>query len=281
MLNLEQKENGTPIDKIITLRGIFKTKHTVQPAFDPKVGWYRGVKRITEDDKKSLTYYVTVGETGENARKNTSIVLEDGIEFNLDNEVDAINWAWVKETKEVASSFEEAQKSKTARFYVEIEGKEALKKNIEVEKKFEAIKYVLEDSPVNYENRALLLGFDMKGENPEVVKQFLLEQANNSKTCKKVIEVYESKFLGIHLLYLKAKQKNVITTTPNGAIKFGSQVFGMSDEAAISFLQNKDNKEVLALLEKETNPDYFVKDNDPANDKEEGTEQGAAFDFTK
>lgn len=256
--NLEQLENGTPNDKIITLRGIFKTKHKIQPAFDPKSGWYAGVTRVSEDDKKGLKYYITVGETGDKARNNTSIQLYDGYEFDLNNEIDQINWEWVKRCKEVAESFEDAQKSKIARFYVVIEGRESVKKNNAVALRHKAISLVLEDSPVNYENRALLLGFDMKGEPIETVKQFLLEQADDKKTSAKVIEVYTSKALNIQLLYLKAKQKNIVTTTANGAIKFGVQVIGMSDESSIVFLQDKGNKEVLNLLEREVNPEYFV-----------------------
>lgn len=257
MFTLEQKENGAPSSQIITLRGIFKTKHTVEPAFDSSIGWYAGVKRISDDAKKDLTYYVTVGETGDKARNNTSLVLEDGMQFDLSKEVDAINWEWVKHTKEVAHSFEEAQKSKVARFYVLIEGREAKEKNASVSLRHKAVSYILNDSPVNYENRALLLGHDMKGENPEVVKEFLLEKADDKKGCIEVINIYESKSLNIQLLYLKAKQKGIIDATPNGAIKYGPNVLGMSDEAAISFLQDRDNREVLSLLEKAVNPDYF------------------------
>lgn len=257
MFNLEQKENGTPTAKIITLRGVYKTKRTVQPAFDPATGWYAGVERISEDAKKDLTYYITVGETGDKARLNTSLTLEDGMTFDLSKEVDAINWNWVKHLPAVSHSFEDAQKSKLAEFYVLIEGREAQKKNKEISLRHKAVQLVLEDSPVNYENRALLLGHDMKGENPEIVKEFLLEMADTKKSCARVIEIYTSNSLNIQLLYLKAKQKNIITSTPNGAVKYGSQILGMSDEGAIVFLQSKENREVVTLLEKEVSPEYF------------------------
>lgn len=258
--NLEQLENGTPNDRVITLRGVFKTKHKIQPAFDAKVGWYAGVERISEDQKRDLTYYVTVGETGDKARNNTTIELYDGFQFNLNQEVDSINWNWVKRCKEIAESFEEAQKSKIARFYVVIEGRESRKNNSLVALRHKAISYVLEDSPVNYENRALLLGFDMTGEPVETIKEFLLEQADKKKSAPKIIDVYTSKALNIQLLFLKAKQKGIVTTTANGAIKFGVQVIGMSDESSIVFLQDRGNKEVLSLLEREVNPEYFVDD---------------------
>lgn len=300
MFNLEQKENGSPENQIITLRGIFKTKQGIQPAYNPDTGWYEGVDRITEDDKKKLTYYVTVGETGIKARNNTTIELTDGYTFDLSKERDAINWKWAKHCKEIAHSFEEAQMSKMARFYVVIEGRESAKKNAETNLTFQAQKHVFEDSPVNYENRALLLGHDMTGEGPETIKEFLLDRAKDKKTAQGIIDIYESKSLNIQLLYLKAKKGGKITETANGAIKYGPQVIAMSDEGAIVFLQNKENREILALLEREVNPEYFkdevketkeeqvmapafaeaLKNSDPVEEPEEEEGSDVTFDFT-
>ena len=183
-LNLEQKENGVASDMIITLKNPNKTKHTVQPAYDPNVRWYAGIPRLADDDKKGLEYYT---------EPESRITLYDGIEFDLSKDVDKQNWDWLKHTKEVAADFETFTKSPTATFYVYIEGREAKNKNKRSALTYEATKFVMEDSPTQYEDRALLLGFDMGGDNPEVIKEFLLEQANDIKTAKKVIEIYTSK----------------------------------------------------------------------------------------
>ena len=284
MLNAEQLENGTSTDKIITLRGVFKTKQSIQPCFDPATRWYKGVERLSEEQKKDRTYYVVVGETGEKARLNTTVVLEDGIEFDLNQEVDRINWEWIKECKEVAMSFKDAHKSKLARYYVQIEGREARESNIDFDTTFKAASLVMNDSRVDYEDRALLLGHDMTGEDPELIKQFLLSKANNIKTAKQVISIYTSNSLSIQLLYLKAKKKNIITKTPSGAYKYGAHVISMSEEGCIVYLQDPANKEVLDLLERDVNPDYFKKDikkevskpkskEEPKEEKEEPKEE--------
>jgi len=251
MFNAEQQASG---DKIITLKGVFKTKSTVQPAFDKRKNWWAGVERLTEEDKKKKTYYINVGMTNDDKEKNTTRVLEDGMEFDLTNDIDAIDWQWVQHCKEVASSFAEAQKSKVAQFYIHIEGKEAAKDNASTNLEFEAMKCVMEDSPSHYENRALLLGNDMRGEEVSIVKRFLLDMVKDNP--KKVLESYESKSLQTQLLYLQAKREGNVVEE-NGVIKFGMHILGVSDDSAIAFLQNKDNSELRKLIEREINPEYF------------------------
>lgn len=261
MFNTEQKEN---YDQKITLRGVYKTKHTVQPAYDPKTGWWAGVDRITEEDKKKLKYYVTVGMTNSDKEKNTTLVLEDGMEFDLRNERDAINWKWVQHCKEVAGSFEEAQMNPKAMFYVFIDGKEAQKDNARTNLKFEAMKAVMEDSPTHYENRALLLGNDMRGEEVGIVKRFLLDMCEENPS--KVLQAYQSKTLQTQLLYLQAKRLGKIEEG-NGFVKFGMHIIGTSDDSAIAYLQDKEHSELRKLLEMEVNPEYFAEEDVKDSDK--------------
>jgi hypothetical protein len=266
MLTLEQLENGTSTDRVIMLKSLYKTKHRVQPAYNTTKNWYEGVERLSDDDKKKLDYWV---------EPHTTLKLEDGYVFDLNQEIDRINWKWVKELKEVAMDFEDFQSSPKAMFYVHIEGREAMKSNASKTNIFEAMKCVMEDSPVNYANRALLLGFDMEGENPEVIKEFLLEQAANKDTNTRVLQVYKSKSLAVQLLFLKAEKKNIIVKTPEGAYKFGLQILGMTSEGSVAFLQEASNKDVLSLLEREVNPSYYK---DKASDKEEKSKE---FNFNK
>jgi hypothetical protein len=246
--NLNQLENGTPLDKIIVLKCVYKTKSTVEPAFDPNINWYAGVKRLSEDDKKNYKYYIEPGET--------RITLEDGIEFDLSNEVDKINWEWVKQLPQVADSFEAAQKTPSAEFYVHMEGREARKRNNQKDFQFKAENYVRSDSPVNYEDRALLLGFDMSGEHPESLRDFLTDMARKSPLD--IIQLYESKSISIKLLFLKSKKKGVITKDKN-IFQYGDIVLGINEKAALAFLMDKDNKEVLELLNKQMNPELYAR----------------------
>jgi len=251
---VDQLAEGTSSNKIIEIKSLFKTgRHTIQPAFDPKTGWYAGVDRLSDEEKKTRRYYVTVGKTGEEAKENTRIKLEDGYVFDLNNEVDAINWKWVRHCPKLAMSFAEAQKSKVE-FYVHIEGREAEVSNEKTEKVFEAMKLVMEDATTNYANRALLLDMDMTGEPDSVIKEYLLTVAK--KTPAKIIRIYRDKSMKINLLFVKAKQSGAITVNSlDGVVKFGAHILGYSDESAIAYLQS--NEDLLELLERDVSPEYF------------------------
>lgn len=251
---VDQLKNGTRANKIIELRSIYKDgKHTVQPAFDQKSGWYAGVERLSDEEKKERRYYVTVGETGERARNNTKLRLENGTIFDLSDPRDTINWEWVKHLPCVAMSYREAQMGK-ALFYVHIEGREAEERIKLSDMLYEAMKLVKEDPKSNHVNRALLLGFDMEGEEPATVEDLLLDIAK--KTPEKIFRIYRDKSMKIHLLFEKAlKGKHVSLDAVNGVYMFGSTILGISKEASIAFLQQ--NEDLLELLERDVNPEYF------------------------
>lgn len=250
---IEQLENGTVTDRVIEIKAVYKTtKHTIQPAFDATTNWWAGVDRLSDRAKEDVEYYVEVGNK-ENPHLNTKLVLKDGLVLDLSNNVDAITWKWLKHCPEVAMSFESAQSSK-ALFYVNIEGREAEIKNKKAEMILEAMKLVVEDPISNHANRVLLLGFDMEGENPAVVKEYLLEKAQKDPAA--IMRVYRDKSMKINLLYLKAKKARIITEDPSTkVVKFGATILGLSDESAIAFLQQ--NEDILELLERDVNPEYY------------------------
>jgi len=55
--SLEQIENGPVTHRVIELRSVFKTsKTTIQPVPDG-MGWWLGLPRLSEEDKRKLTYW--------------------------------------------------------------------------------------------------------------------------------------------------------------------------------------------------------------------------------
>jgi len=252
---IDQFENGSSSNKVIEIKSVYKTgKHTIQPAWDESAGWYSGVKRLSDEDKKGLHYFITVGETKDRSRLNTKITLKDGLIFDLNKEVDALNWKWVRECKEVAMSMKDAQSGKSL-FYVHIEGREAEVSNAKSDSVFDAMKCIMDDPTTNYANRALLLGMEMDGEPAAVIKEFLLEKAKQKPMD--ILRVYRDKSVKINLLYVKAKQAGKITTnTTDGVVKYGMTILGVSDESAIAYLQMY--PDITELLERDVNPEYFA-----------------------
>lgn len=240
MLELEQLENGDSQDKIITLKAVFKSgKYTVQPARNPKTGWFHGVPRLSEDQKKTLKYFAT---------PDSKIVLEDGFQINLNDEVDKANWEWLKVLPCIAASFELAQSQPSAMFYVYIPGREAKISNKRAEVRYEATKFIMEDAPENLEDRALLLGSDLEGESPSEIKKYLLGFAE--KNPELIINIYKAKDISMRLTYVKAKKAGLIKTA-NGVIYYGDNALGVSDDSAVVFLQSKDHEGIYDLLVEE------------------------------
>jgi hypothetical protein len=247
--NLEQLENGTPLDRIIVIKSVFKTgKTTVQPVSDG-MGWYRGVARLSEEDKRKLTHW---------AEPTSKYVLKDGVTFNLNDEAGRITWEWVKHSPCIAENEDACQHTPGAEFYVYLENEVAAKNISRRELKFKAIKAILDDNSVNYPMRAELLGVNMDYAKLTVIKDFLFDQAEAMP--EKVLAIYEGADVSVRLLLLKAKKQGTILVDEAGFYRYGNVVLGMSEKAAVEWLQDKTHKHLIEMIEKETNPEYFVKD---------------------
>lgn len=245
--NLAQLENGTPADRVIVIKSVFKTgKTTVQPVTDG-TGWYKGVDRLSEDDKRKRTHW---------AEPTSKFIIKDGVTFNLNDEAQRITWEWVKHSPCIAESEDACQHTPGAEFYVYLENEVAAKNITRRELKYKAIECVLKDNSVNYPSRAELLGVNMDYARPSVIKDFLLDQAE--LTPEKVLAIYEGADVSVRLLLLEARKKGVVVVDQTGFFRYGNVVLGMSEKAAVDWLQDKDHKHIIAMIEKETNPEYFA-----------------------
>ena len=247
--NLEQLENGTPSDKIIVIKSVFKTgKTTVQPVADG-TGWYLGVARLSEEDKRKLTHW---------ADPTSKFVVKDGVTFNLNDEAQRITWEWVKHSPCIAKNLEDCQHTPGAEFYVYLENEEASKSTSRRELKYRAIQCILNDNSVNYPMRSELLGINMDYATPVVIKDFLLDQAEQKP--EKILQIYEGGDVSIRLLLIKARKKGTIKVDDSGFYRYGNVVLGMSEKASVDWLQDRAHKHIIEMIEKETSPEYFVKE---------------------
>jgi len=259
MINsLEQLENGTVTDKIIEIKSIYKNgKTTVQPVKDPLSGWYKGVSRLSENDKRDLRFW---------AEPETKFILKEGVVLDLNKEEHRVIWEWVKFQPCLAMSYEECQMRPLAEFYVHLQHKEALKSISRKKLKYQAMKYITEDNSSNYPLRVKLLGINMDGEDPSVIENFLLDRAELDP--EKVIRLYNDKFLSLRMLLMEAVAKRKIIIEPSGAYRYGNMFLGMTEESALEWLNNPENKSVARLLEEDVNPEYF-KVNEPTEIEED------------
>jgi hypothetical protein len=239
---MENSEQNNQVG-IITLKSVYSKdrKLIIQPAKDTRSGWYKGIKRLSDDEKRKLKYWVD---------PSTSLVITHNMDFNLSDPVDAMNWEWVKCVSGIAMSFEECQQSKEALFYADSQEVESLKAVSADKLIAKAMMYIFNDREDSLADKARLLGYDMSGENHVMIQETLLKIAKSPKTVHKVIDVYESTSVGIHLLFLKARDKNVIRHD-NGAFLYGTSVLGVTEEAVLASMQDPVNRELVLAIEKE------------------------------
>jgi len=246
--SIEQLENGTALDKVIVLKSVFKQgKTTVQPVADG-MGWYKGIPRLSEEDKRKLVHW---------AEPTSKFVIKEGTTFDLNDPAQKITWDWVKHSPCICATKDEVQHTPGAEFYIHLENEEAKNNISRLELKFKATEYILKDNAVNYPMRAELLGINMDGDSPLVIKEYLMEQAD--KNPEKILAIYSAKDVSVKLLLLKAIKKNVIKIGDGGLYTYGGNVLGTSERSAINWLSDSDNAEIVKILEREVDPDYFKK----------------------
>lgn len=244
---IAQLENGTPSDKVITLKSVYKSgKTTVQPTKDG-YGWYRGIPRLSDEEKRKLKFW---------AEPDTKFVIQDGTTFDLSIEEHRTTWEWVKHCPCIAESEEACQFTKGAEFYPYIEEKAAEKSISKKLLRHKAETLILGDNSSNYPSRALLLGVNMNGDHPSVIQDYLLTMAEQSPA--KVIGIYESHDISVRLLLLKAQDKGVIVID-NGLYRYGTISLGMTEESCVAWLLDNDNKNIVESIERDVNPEYFAK----------------------
>jgi hypothetical protein len=251
--SFEQLENGTASDKVLEIKSIYKNgKTTVQPVKDPMSGWYKGVPRLSEDDKRKLKFW---------AEPDSKFVLKDGVILDLNNEEHRVIWEWLKYQPALAMSYEECQMRPGAEFYIHQRTREASKNVDRKRSKFKAVNYIMQDNPVNYPLRAKLLGVNMDGEDPIVIEEFLLDRAEESSS--KIIKIYEDKFVSLRMLLLEALEKRKIIIDPSGAYRYGNIFLGMSEDSVIDWMNNPENRTTVRLIEEELHPEYRLEDPEP------------------
>lgn len=249
MSNLFDKlENGTPSEQVITLKSVYKTgKTTVQPTRD-RFGWYKGIKRLSEEDKRKLTTY---------AEPDSKFTIQDGTEFDLSREDHRVMWEWIKHSSCIGESEADCQNTAGAEFYPYVP-QVASEKNVSRRVlRHKAESYILEDNSSNYPSRALLLNVNMNGDHPSVIQEYLLEVAD--RTPEKIVDIYESHDVSVRLLLLKA-QANRVITIDNGIYRYGHTALGMTEPSCVAWMLDKANKHVVESIERDVNPEYFAKE---------------------
>lgn len=152
-----------------------------------------------------------------------------------------------------------------AELYVERPGVEANRRVSRKKLKHDAESYIYSDER-GYDGRVLkarLLGHRMDGMADADVTDYLLQIAERDP--EKIIGLYTGGDTAVRLLFIEARDKNVILRKNKLYTYADNVVLGATDEAAILFLKDPKNANVFKLIKQDTYPELMGKDKKSEN----------------
>lgn len=256
------------VDNKIILRSVYGKvgqKYTLQPCKDRVTGQYpdcvkyvdsKGDMIMTDAERNSGKVYIP---------ENFSITFESGKEFNLDNPIERAQWEAIKNCSLIAKTIDQKDengnyvlsrqsgiKYSAAELYVERPGYETSKKVSRREKINTAETYVFND-PEGADGRlkmARLLGRNLRNAPDADIKEYLLDIA--SKDPDKIINLYTGEDLVLRVLFMDAKDKDVIYSK-NRVYIYGDGIpLGGTIDAVLAWMRDPRNSKMLALIKRDT-----------------------------
>lgn len=269
------------LDDLIILRSVFGKvgqKYFMNPVRDPKTGRYPSCVRPV-DSKGDMI----ISDTDRNSGKplipeNKVFVIEDGTTFNLTDEWQKAEWESIQHCPLIALSRDARDKNGNllidgeiaegksrarygiAELYVERPGYETNKKISRKKLIHDADSYIYGD-PQGAEGRQLkarLLGKNMKNAPDADITDYLLEISH--KSPEKIIDLYTGGDINLRLMFIDAKDKNVIYVKNKVYLYGDSIVLGATDDAVITWMKNPTNQKVLELIKRDTYPEMYLEE---------------------
>ena len=243
-LNNSQLKEGTPEDKIIIIKSVFskEAKLKIQPTKNTNNGRYNGIEEnLSEIEKQKRGYLPEVSST---------ITIKDGFRFDLNDPQDAADWEWIQHSRHIASDFEAAQKTglSEAWFYVHRPGAESRKKLDEIQREYDIVSKIMEDTEVNLYNRVRLMGIDMSDQPISDVKEYLLTAAKDRNRRQEVETLYNSSDISLKLMLYHGLD-NKIVEFDGFAYKYGQIMLGTTERLALEYLSNPINVAIVKEIE--------------------------------
>ena len=263
------------VDNVIILRSVFGKvgmKYYMNPIKDSKTGRFPDCVRMVDSFGNMILSDVDKTSGSILIPENRLFIIEDGKSFNLDDPWAKAEWESIKFCTLIAQS-RDARDSKgnlvidgdskrygVAELYIERPGQETVKKVSKRKKIHDAESYIYQD-PQGSEGRlkmARLLGKIMKNSPDADVTDYLTEIA--SKNPDKIIELYTGDDMVIRLLFIDARDRNVIYNKNKLYLYGDNVVLGATDDSSVTWLKDPRNYKILQLIKKDTYPDLYNSD---------------------
>lgn len=275
----ETKEQINLSNKIVlrSVRGKVGIVVKVQPCKDPKTGKYADcVKRVDSNNDMILSEKERNDENRIYFIKETDTFdIVDGTTFDLDDPRDRFIWEAIQYCPLIAPDYyakdangnslingtpgwnNKAPRFGVAELYIERPGVEANRRVSRKKLKHDAESYIYEDER-GYEGRVLkarLLGHRMDNMPDADVTDYLLQVAEQDP--EKIINLYTGGDTAVRLTFIEARDKHVINYKNKLYTYADNVVLGATDEAAILYMKDPKNANVLKLIKQDTYPNLM------------------------
>lgn len=279
----EKRKEVNLSQKIVlrSVRGKVGNIVKIQPCKNPNTSEYAScVKRVDSNGDMILSESERNDPNRQYFIKETDTFdIVDGTTFDLENVRQRFIWEAIQYCPLIAPDYYAKDKngnslingtpgwnSKTPRFgiaelYIERPGVEANRRVSRKKLKHDAESYIYDDER-GYDGRVLkarLLGHRMDGMADADVTDYLLQIAERDP--EKIINLYTGGDTAVRLLFVEARDKNVILYKNKLYTYADNVVLGATDDAAILFLKDPKNANVYKLIKQDTYPELMGKTN--------------------
>lgn len=280
----EALKNGYTLDNVIVLRSVYDKvsdmKYYIQPCKDRVTRQYPScIKRTTKDGDMIMS------DTEKNAFSEGTLALfpetyifevYHGKTYDLNNLWQAAEWEAIKNCPLIAPS-RDAKDSRgnliidgptslpnkparngIAELYVDHPGFDTQRRVSKKQLIHKAESYIYDDvrGADGQRNMARILGKDMSNQPIADVIDFLTRIAE--KDPNKIINLYTGGDIALRLLFIEAKEKHVIYLKNKLYLYGDNIVLGATDDAALAWMKDPKNLQVLELIKKDTYPEYVA-----------------------
>lgn len=209
------------------------------PVRDRRSGKHLGVPVMSEERMKhELPIVIT---------PDSQCKIEDGKKFDLDNnEIDRLEWAYVKHNKEIVASIEEAKKNNQAMFYVYRPGAEAEKKVTKARDRAKALGIVSEMPLAKLRELCTYFGIKTDYMATSEIEATVFEKAEKEPSV--VIAATEDRDFAERILIYKLIDAKKLRKNMSGHLLYGDVLVGQNVRDAVNWIKDPKNRDVAARL---------------------------------
>ncbi len=273
-------------DNIIVLRNIYDKitdmKYFIQPCKDKVTGqWPKCIKRVKNPSDPNSEMIMSDRERDEYSEgkvaffpENKIFVIQNGKTYNLDNMWEAAEWEAIKNCPLIVpdrnardkqgnllidgpiSKPNKPTRNGIAELYIDRPGLDTQRRVSKKQLIHKAESFIYDDvrGADGQRNMARILGKDMSNQPIADVIDYLTRVAE--KDPNKIINLYTGGDIALRLLFIEAKEKHVIYLKNKLYLYGDNIVLGATDDAALAWMKDPKNLQVLELIKKDTYPEY-------------------------